>query len=287
MRLIRTLCVLAALAMAGLLPAAAHAAQSYDNCNNFIDSLPTTISTQGVWCLRHDLATNITSGFAIDIEANNVTIDCNDFKLGGLAAGNSSTTAGIYANSVQNVTVRHCGIRGFLQGIFLNGGGGHLLEDNRLDNNLSMGIYLDGDNSIVRGNRVFDTGGALDVVSSYGIFARGAILDNTVFGVSGDFADTAANSSAFGIGVMFAGPALVDGNRVSGLASKGAGIIKGIFVDTDSSSITNNTIVLSALATGTGIHGYGANTACMHNVVVNFTKPYDSCDAGINNVNWP
>ena len=68
-------------------PRAAHAAQSYDNCTGFITSVPAVISTQGTWCLKQDLATAIASGNAISVNANNVTLDCNDFKLGGLAAG--------------------------------------------------------------------------------------------------------------------------------------------------------------------------------------------------------
>src|SRR5690348_2627551 len=44
------------------LPLPARAAQSYDNCTGFIDSVPATVSTQGTWCLRHDANTAITSG---------------------------------------------------------------------------------------------------------------------------------------------------------------------------------------------------------------------------------
>src|SRR5690606_30008425 len=67
-----------------LAPAPATAADSFDSCTGYIDSLPATISSQGVWCLRGHLSTGISSGDAISINTNNVTIDCNDFKLGGL-----------------------------------------------------------------------------------------------------------------------------------------------------------------------------------------------------------
>src|SRR5687768_16439274 len=110
--------------------APAHAAESYDNCTGFIETLPATISTQGTWCLKHDVSTAITSGNAITIAANNVTLDCNDFKVGGLAAGDSSAANGVYAASRLNATVRQCGVRGFSQGIWLDGAG-HLVEDNR------------------------------------------------------------------------------------------------------------------------------------------------------------
>ena len=98
----------------------AKAGMSYDNCTNFVASLPATISTQGTWCFNKDLATAITSGAAITIATNNVTLDCNDFKLGGLAAGMATRTVGVMSSSRTNITVRNCAIRGFYKGIQLN-----------------------------------------------------------------------------------------------------------------------------------------------------------------------
>src|SRR5688500_991377 len=112
MNTIRLLPVALLLGAWALLPGAARAAESYDNCTGFIDTVPTTISTQGVWCLRQNLSTAAIFGAAITIAANNVTVDCNDFKLGGLAAGNQSIAVGIRASGQQNLNVRHCGIRG-------------------------------------------------------------------------------------------------------------------------------------------------------------------------------
>src|SRR5687768_7416536 len=79
----------------GLLLAAAavpraYAAESYDYCPRVISSLPATISTQGTWCLKSNLSTGITTGNAITIATNNVTIDCNDYKLGRLPAGDAT-----------------------------------------------------------------------------------------------------------------------------------------------------------------------------------------------------
>ena len=53
----------------------AFAAESYDSCNGFIDTVPKVITTQGTWCLRHDVATSQTPIIAIDIQPSNVTID--------------------------------------------------------------------------------------------------------------------------------------------------------------------------------------------------------------------
>lgn len=169
----------------------AEAAESYDNCTNFIDSLPATISTQGVWCLRKNLSTGITSGKAITIAKNNVTIDCNDFKVGGLAAGNSSSTTGIIATGQQNLTVKNCGVRGFRIGIGVSGGAGHVIENNRLDYNLTTGISVASDvsNTVIRNNRVYDTGGSQSSSEITAIRVVGGdaidVQDNIIAGVVG------------------------------------------------------------------------------------------------------
>jgi len=129
-----------------VIPFVAHGAESYDNCAGFITSVPASIDTAGTWCLNQNLSTAITSGNAISINVDNVVLDCNDFKLDGSAAGISTNASGIAANNRYNVTVRHCNVRGFLNGLSLYGssGGGHKVEDNRVDGNTSAGIGVAG-----------------------------------------------------------------------------------------------------------------------------------------------
>jgi hypothetical protein len=255
----------------------AQAAQSYDNCNGFIDSLPATISMQGVWCLRHDLATNITSGNAIEIAANNVTIDCNDFKLGGLAAGDLSQAYGIYAGDRQNSTVRHCNVRGFHVGILL-GGAGHLVEDNRLDNNLVTGIGVYGDHNLVQHNRVFDTGGlSPDVIQEdiNAIIASADIIDNTIDGVASDPAMALGVTGIWALGA----DGLVKGNRVGGLLDNGAQAY-GIYVSGSNQSIVDNHVTAAVAATvGTGFGGPGIDSAiCTSNTSMKFaTTGFGGC----------
>jgi hypothetical protein len=185
--------LLLSIALLMCLPRAAHAAESYDNCTGYITSLPTVISAEGKWCLKQDLSTAMTSGRAIDIQANNVTIDCNDFKLGGLAAGKGTFTQGIFNDGHLNSTIRHCNIRGFFNGIILEGAscGGHVVEDNRLDGNTFTGMQVLCDGSTVRRNRVFNTGGTTQgFTQPAGIFSSNSvdIFDNLVVGVTGNSA---------------------------------------------------------------------------------------------------
>jgi len=274
----RTFAGLALLAGMLLLPPPARAAESYDNCTGFIDSLPATIATQGVWCLRDHLATAITTGAAITIATNNVTIDCNDFKLGGLAAGDASTAIGIFASGRQNATVRHCQLRGFFQGIALTGNG-HVVEDSRLDNNLFMGINIEGEHNLVQRNRVLDTGGAVASNFSIGISVEGDVFDNTVAGVFANGTDI------YSRGVQTYGEGgVVRGNIVRGLVASGVGNAVGIRAYSSSTAIVDNRVSAGAAISGVGVYGAAAaQTFCSGNTVANFATAFSQClDAGGN-----
>jgi len=263
------------------------AAESYDNCTGFITSLPTTISTQGTWCLKQDLATAITSGAAITINTNNVTIDCNNFKLGGLAAGVGTAAYGIFAQDRVNETVRHCNIRGFYVGISFSGaaGGGHTVEDNRFDGNTRLGMIIQGDGSVVRRNRVFDTGGTTGLANAFGIYTQFSVdvLDNTVSGVT-----TASGSNGYTFGILaYNNPnGRITGNIVRGLAPDGSGNAAAIVA----SASANLTIRGNDLE---GNGGYGLSCDAVSadiardNTILGFVIPNSLCDDGGNNYSSP
>jgi len=108
-----------------------------------ITVLPAVITVQGIYCFTGHLSTAITSGNAIDIQTNNVVLDLNGFKLGGLAAGPGTLANGIHAIDRQNITIKNGTIRGFLAAIVLIDAGtsqGHVVEDMRADQNTFVGI---------------------------------------------------------------------------------------------------------------------------------------------------
>lgn len=188
-------------------------------CTN-ITSLPTVITTQGIYCLKQDLTTAITNGRAIDIQANNVILNCNGHKIGGLAAGTASTTSGIYAADRLNITIRDCNIRGFYVGVQFYGAssGYHLVEENRFDLNLYTAIsFYHSMLGIVRRNQIYDTGGSTYFtsgnLSAYGISTNGnvEIVDNTIKGVT-------ASGSTAGVGISMKDGDTAIGNRISGVA---------------------------------------------------------------------
>jgi parallel beta-helix repeat protein len=281
--------LLAAIAAASLPATTTRAAESFDGCAGFIDSLPATIATQGVWCLRKDLSTAVASGAAISVAASNVTIDCNGYKVGGMAAGETSTTRGVSATGRQNATIRNCALRGFYRGIELLGEatGGHVVENNRVEQSLTRGIYLEGENNLVRGNRVFDTGGAPNSTASWGMGGSADFIGNTV---SGGFA--AAPSTQYVYGIVLTAPGTARDNIVRGLAkTQGvSGAATGIHVGVATGVVIRENHVSAVepgFSGGYGIWGGGtASSTCMGNITTGYTATIGGClDAGGNAAN--
>lgn len=261
---------------------AAEAAESYDNCNSYIDTLPATIATQGVWCLRQDVATGITTGSAIRIDTNNVTIDCNGFKIGGLAGGSLSKARGLFAAERQNITVRGCSVRGFDVGIYISGGGGHVVENNRLDHNLSAGILV-GEffgsptrDSIVQGNTVYDTGSPTGS-SVVAIFSSGGdVVDNTISGMY-----TKGEGSTIGITALKSG-AEVRGNRIRDIEASETVNAWGIWAPASNARIEDNALFINgAGGDHVGILGNASyRQTCIDNTSKGLLIPVKDCVDG-------
>ena len=254
--------VLIAAMLAGS-PLAARAAESYDNCAGTVASLPATIGTSGVWCMKSDLSTAMSSGVAISITANNVTLDCNGFRLGGLAAGTSTGATGIAALGRANVTVRNCIVRGFYDGVYLGGGSGNVVEDNRFDSNTRSGVRIDGDSYVIRRNLIMQTGLSTVTSTAYGVFAPGAaglIEANFISGVAGN---STMFSFANAVGIASGGSySVVRGNDVTGVYSAGESAVVGIDSSGAKSKLLNNTVSALHSPTGTrrGLNCTGAPT---------------------------
>jgi hypothetical protein len=277
----------ALLALVLLFPTSgARAAESYDACTGTITSLPYTISAPGTWCLKQHLFTSSAAGAAITVNASNVTIDCNDFKLDGTSAGAGTGNRGILASGRTNVTVRNCSIRGFQFGIALVGaaGGDHLVEHNRLGNNTSYGIFVEGDGSLIRDNQVSLTGGSTLSPNAYGIYGRYIvdIADNTVGTVVGN--GNAGN--IIGIYTLNNTGGTVSGNRVHGLLKAGNIGLRGI-LNTQSSRVVlmRNNVSGDGTTSGIGITCTNATSRVKDTVISGFPTGLSGCgDAGRNDI---
>jgi hypothetical protein len=260
-------------------------AEAFNTCAGFIDSLPAVITTQGTWCLRQDVSTAITAGYAIQVNTNNVTIDCNGFKVGGLAAGSTSNAYGIYAHTRQNITVRNCTVRGFYYGTYLFGSG-HLVEDNRFDHSLWKGIGVFGEASRVLRNLVTDTGGGDGVSVGTAIHASADVIGNNVYNVFGD--DALANTAGYGIVIYTGRGRVVRENNIAGLLSTGTGASRGIQVENATATVVaRNNISRTGAGTSYGIEIQGTHGFCNDNTIYNFSVPLTDCTASSGNQSLP
>jgi hypothetical protein len=223
-----------------------------------ITALPTVITVQGIYCFTADLTTAMTSGNAIDIQTNNVVLDLNGFKLGGLAAGLGTGAYGIRALNRQNITIKNGTVRGFYLGIFLENSGssqGHVVEDIRADQNTVVGIQVNGAGTIVRNNQVVATGGT------------------TTQGL---------NANAFGIIVVGAGPRVLN-NDVINTVKQGTGTAWGILLDAVTGGMAVNNRITAA---DIGIDFTGSTGKYRDNLTFDVplaTRFVGGTDAGNNN----
>jgi len=274
----------AVLAVSLLMPGSARAAESYDNCSGFIDSIPATITTQGVWCLRADLSTAISSGNAITIATNNVTLDCNDFKLGGLAAGPATGARGVYSSDRLNSVVRNCNIRGFYGGVFHQDGSGHVVEDSRFEANRFIGIQFNSPNSTARRNFVLDTGGI--EFDAYGIVSGpdgGEVVDNVINGVT----TTGDARSVFGIWYYGQTEGSIGNNRIRGLAGTANTTAYGIYGIAGANGVIIHDNILHGPASpgSTGIRCITNKDTAARNLIRGFITPVLNCLQSDNVIN--
>ena len=242
------------------------------------------------------MTTAITEGDAITISADNVTLDCNDFRIDGLAAGPTTGAVGIYAQNGSNERVRHCNIRGFSIGLYFNvaaetKGGRSVVEDNHFDQNIEYGVEVEGDQNVVRRNEILHTGNAGVQAASVGIQTNNTgsddIIDNTILGVSGE-----CGSALCGTGIVVGTESNegtnVIGNRIGGLPPDTSGAV-GILIDDDAGAqvaVRDNELIGSG-GTGTGVScpdtGGEPEVRVHDNVIAGFaTARFQCTDAGEN-----
>ena len=166
-------------------------------------------------------------------------------------------------------------------GINLDGAGsGHLVENNRVDGSTWVGIGVEADGSVVRGNRIMDTGGgttgeggAVGILTQWDV----EILGNLVSGV---YATSGTNGSAIGIhpGNNMAGSVM--DNNVKNLVHAGTGLSWGIgfWGENGRVSVDSNNLVGQGVANSRGIRCTAVNQVAMTgNIVSGFENPAVNC----------
>ena len=242
-----------------------------------VTSLPAIISVQGLYCLTANLATAQSSGNAIEITANNVTLDLNGWKVGGQAAGSATGAIGIYSTA-NNVAIQNGIVRGFSVGIYLLGRGA-MVQDIVADQNTATGISVGGTGSVVQGNQVVDTGGSTTSANVYGIYVLGPgslIQNNLVSGLA-----TASNGREWGINFdSTADQSTGRGNVISDAARPSAGSFGIHMFSTSAVAVTDNIVTNFSTCVA---YVAGATGTYSRNTAISCDTPYSGGTAGSGN----
>jgi hypothetical protein len=189
---------------------------------------PVTISQPGSYRLAGNLNVAAANLRAIEITADNVTLDLAGFAIvgpvacsgtppgGSVSCTPASNGTGVYAASRNGVAIRDGAVRGFGYGV-INGWLGSV-ERVRISHVTEYGIYGD-TGTQVAGNSVDRSGG-------HGIYGYADVRDNAVRWAQGA-----------GIGAGFG--AIVTGNRIAGVGAWGISAYMGGNAAVGHNSITN------------------------------------------------
>ena len=123
----------------------AHAVTMVESCG--ILSIPGEI-----YYLKKDLTATL-PGFCINVNADNITLDCKWFTITG-----NGEQPGIVLNTVSGVTVRNCTIQKFNTGLIDVNGNNNTIEKNTSRNNIYDGFVINANNNSVFQNIAHDNG---------------------------------------------------------------------------------------------------------------------------------
>jgi hypothetical protein len=168
-----------------------------------ITTVPTTITTSGVYCLTGHLLYTLTTGTAITVDVNGVVIDFNGYRLLS-SFGPAYPVTAVEVTAEKNVTIRNGAISEFNIGVN-SAARSTIVEDMRLFDGV-FGIQTNAGGSVIRRNYFHQTFSSILV---YGPNSR--VVDNDIVGETG-------NNAGNGI-LIYAQNAFVVGNRLSHLSN--------------------------------------------------------------------
>jgi len=136
----------------------------------------------------------------IQIDSNNIILDCNGHSITGTGTGN-----GIYLSSKSGVTVKNCNVAGFSYGIRLYSSSNNTITGNTASSNTQYGIYLyvsSNYNNVINNtvnNTVSNNGAGIMASGSYNTISNNQILNNIGSGISfGAHYNTISNNTISG-----------------------------------------------------------------------------------------
>ena len=243
-----------------LLAAAPASTFAETNDCTVISTVPATLSSSGVYCINDDLVLAGSTGTAVTITADSVTLDLNGHALRSKASANTATT-GVAVSGHKYFTIIDGTIAGFGNAIDVESpaGGprslGGLIADIKVQRSVALAIGLDCDGCVVRNNLVTET-----------------IVPASISGFS-----------ALGISVNGTGDQ-ISGNRVFNTHSVPTGAEAfAIYVLASNSTVSQNYVANDHIANPRefGIIASGANDIVSNNQVQGLPAGFDFTDSSV------
>lgn len=197
-----------------------------------ISSLPYVITHPGAYQLDQDFIVTMAAGNAIEVRAENVTVDFMHHSIDNQKAGVGTTANGVYADGYKFCTVRNGRVSGFAAGISLRPGSlaasvefcGYLIESMTASANVQEGIRVRGVGNVIRNNLVAGSQVGIKV----GPKGASTVIGNGVF------------NNGTGIEVSLSNGSVVEHNRIGRSETRGgAGIV---LIDSSNLILRNNSI---------------------------------------------
>jgi hypothetical protein len=177
----RTFAVLALLLSCAFAPTAAFADTT---ACTVINALPYTITTPGIYCMGGPMSTSTGALAAIQVNASNVTIDCNNQEL--LYTGEGGTTAGIRANARTDLEIRNCRLVNFFRAINIMTANRRIwVHDNQISGARSAGIAVTGKENVVENNVVTESPGNDGILMDVPVDSSALVRNNVVRTLNG------------------------------------------------------------------------------------------------------
>ncbi|UHQ18839.1 hypothetical protein LVB87_11670 [Lysobacter sp. KIS68-7] len=276
--------------LAALVLLASPAAAFAQSCTT-ITAVPAVISAPGKYCLASDFTINSTTAKAININASDVTLDCDGHTLKNAATANNGTSAGIYIGNRNNIVVKNCRvIGGFQNGIDLfqtntqpNKNYYVQIRDNYVAGPFWHGIRAYGSALEVTGNKVYDVGGQ---VNTYAIgirlggstsgFRQHIVRDNLVVGTN------SPASAAYGIFSDGSLSSVYAQNVVAGTSASAGKVTYGMYITGTFNRVSDNHVTGVGSPDDTAIFTTDGSTSCFDNYLRSATRTLN-CDATMGN----
>ena len=219
----------------------------------------TSLGVRGVVVLQNRTGVTVRNGIirgfdsGVDVQpgGNSATVTglILDGNGGGIRVNTGAASSRLTGNTIVNTT-QFSGMQ--------VGGNGHVIENNTFHRGNGAGVFLSGNDAVIRGNKLNDLGQNAISIGSFpsnpGPFVNNQIVGNQVTGAS------RLSNSAVSINLNNGSGTLIDGNTVNGRR-----VTPGVFVFNSANTVVSANTLTNNASTGVLVRGTSTGTQVIGN----------------------